>query len=37
MRELLHQRTPLFHEDFPLILLWSEKSGCTTLLKWFFY
>ena len=36
MLELLEQRTPLFDADFPLIFLWSEKSGCTTLVKWFF-
>ena len=27
---------PNYHKDFPIILYWSQKSGCTTLLKWFF-
>lgn len=30
-------RLPHFHEDFPLILFWSQKSGCTSLALWFFY
>ncbi|HHL0974610.1 TPA: sulfotransferase family 2 domain-containing protein [Bacillus cereus] len=30
-------RVPHFHEDFPLILFWSQKSGCTSLALWFFY
>lgn len=30
-------RVPYFHKDFPLILFWSHKSGCTSLLSWFFY
>lgn len=29
-------RPPLYHPDFPYILLWSQKSGCTTVVKWFF-
>lgn len=29
-------RVPLYHPDFPLILYWSQKAGCTTVLKWFF-
>jgi hypothetical protein len=30
------QRIPLFHPDLPVILMWSQKSGCTTVAKWFF-
>ncbi|MGG3626356.1 sulfotransferase family 2 domain-containing protein [Bacillus gobiensis] len=30
-------RGPLCHKDFPLILFWSEKAGCTNLTKWFFF
>ncbi|MEC2713935.1 sulfotransferase family 2 domain-containing protein [Bacillus cereus] len=30
-------RVPYFHKDFPLILFWSQKSGCTSLAHWFFY
>ena len=26
---------PLCREDFPVIVSWSPKSGCTTILKWF--
>ena len=29
-------RPPLYSPDFPLILMWSEKSACTTVAKWFF-
>jgi len=29
-------RTPLYHPDFPYILFWSQKAGCTTVVKWFF-
>ncbi|PEL32357.1 sulfotransferase family 2 domain-containing protein [Bacillus toyonensis] len=34
---LKQQRVPHFHKDFPLILFWSQKSGCTSLAHWFFY
>lgn len=30
------QRKPLFHPELPVVLLWSQKSGCTTVAKWFF-
>ena len=26
---------PLYNKDFPIIISWSPKSGCTTILKWF--
>lgn len=29
-------RPPLYHPDFPYVLFWSQKSGCTTVVKWFF-
>jgi len=29
-------RPPLYHPDFPYILFWSQKAGCTTVVKWFF-
>ncbi|MEM0909140.1 MAG: hypothetical protein AAGJ94_17370 [Pseudomonadota bacterium] len=29
-------RPPLYHPDFPYIFFWSQKSGCTTVVKWFF-
>ncbi|WP_157961896.1 sulfotransferase family 2 domain-containing protein [Acuticoccus kandeliae] len=29
-------RIPLYDPSFPYIILWSQKSGCTTVVKWFF-
>ncbi|KEK22788.1 sulfotransferase family 2 domain-containing protein [Bacillus gaemokensis] len=35
---LVHgSRAPHFHKDFPLILFWSQKSGCTSFAHWFFF
>jgi hypothetical protein len=34
---LIKNRTPLFHKKFPLIIFWTPKSGCTTMVKWFFF
>lgn len=28
---------PLYKKDFPIVVCWSAKSGCTTILKWFLY
>lgn len=28
---------PLVADDFPLVLCWSPKSGCTTTLRWFLF
>ncbi|WP_216828232.1 sulfotransferase family 2 domain-containing protein [Alkalihalobacterium elongatum] len=36
LKKLINFRTPLYNKDFPLILFWSQKSGCTSLVKWFF-
>lgn len=33
----LSRRTPLYHRDFPFVLLWAQKAGCTFLLKWFLW
>lgn len=30
-------RVPLHHPDFPLVLLYSEKAGCTSFTKWFLF
>lgn len=30
-------RQPLYDEKMPIMLLWSQKAGCTNLTKWFFY
>ncbi|WP_162408775.1 sulfotransferase family 2 domain-containing protein [Acuticoccus sediminis] len=29
-------RPPLYDPSFPYIVFWSQKSGCTTVVKWFF-
>jgi len=34
---LVKSRTPLYAEDFPLIVLYSQKSGSTSAVKWFFW
>lgn len=34
---LVQKRTPLQHIDVPFIVCWSQKSGCTSVLKWFLY
>ncbi|MDT9027452.1 sulfotransferase family 2 domain-containing protein [Rossellomorea yichunensis] len=28
---------PLYKKEFPLIFFWSPKSGCTSIIKWFFF
>ena len=33
----LRRRVPLYHADFPFVILWSQKAACTTVAKWFFY
>ncbi len=33
----LNQRMPLWHPDLPFVVLWSQKSGCTTVVKWVLY
>ncbi|MCZ0874844.1 sulfotransferase family 2 domain-containing protein [Peribacillus sp. AS_1] len=35
--KMLKYRVPYFNEEFPLILFWSQKSGCTSFAKWFFF
>lgn len=37
LEQIIQYRQPHYHKDFPLILFWSHKSGCTSLLKWFFF
>lgn len=34
---IVRYRAPHFHKDFPIVLFWSQKSGCTTLAKWFYH
>ncbi|MGB0748027.1 MAG: hypothetical protein ACPGO3_04730 [Magnetospiraceae bacterium] len=33
---LNYGRLPLYDPKIPMIFFWSEKSGCTSLVKWFF-
>ncbi|KAA6449396.1 sulfotransferase family 2 domain-containing protein [Bacillus swezeyi] len=37
LEHLIFPYTPLYKKDFPLILFWIPKSGCTTLNRWFFF
>ncbi|RCK09645.1 hypothetical protein DT075_36330 [Bacillus licheniformis] len=37
LNRLIYLYTPLYAEDFPIILFWIPKSGCTTLNRWFFF
>ncbi|MBH8597297.1 sulfotransferase family 2 domain-containing protein [Thermoactinomyces sp. CICC 10523] len=34
---ILNTWVPLFHPNFPIVLFWSQKSGCTSLFNWFFF
>jgi hypothetical protein len=36
VRDLIY-RTPLYHPDVPIVVLWSEKSACTSIVKWFLF
>ena len=35
LRRVIKDRIPHFHQDFPLTLFWSQKSGCTALANGF--
>ncbi|MFN2746427.1 MULTISPECIES: sulfotransferase family 2 domain-containing protein [Bacillus] len=37
LEHLIFPYTPLYQKDFPIILFWIPKSGCTTLNRWFFF
>lgn len=37
LKRIMRYRIPHYHKRFPLILFWSQKSGCTSLAKWFFF
>src|SRR5437867_1147460 len=37
LEKILIHRNPHFHRQFPIILHWSHKSGCTSLVNWFFF
>ncbi len=33
VNEILNQRLPHYHKNFPLMFFWSQKGGCTSLAK----
>lgn len=33
----LRLRLPHWHPDFPFLVAWAQKAGCTSVLKWFLY
>lgn len=35
--EALQKRLPHFHPSVPLLVAWSQKAGCTSVLKWFLF
>lgn len=35
--KVLSRRLPYYNENIPFICAWSQKSGCTTILKWFLF
>jgi Sulfotransferase family len=37
LKNLLKIAYPLYDEDFPLIIFWSPRGGCTSLIKWFYF
>lgn len=39
IKELIEygEHIPHFHKDFPIILFWSHRSGCTSPANWFFF
>ena len=37
LNKLIQTRKPLHHDALPFVLMWSQKSGCTAILRWFLY
>lgn len=37
LEPLLKTRTPYHHPGVPFVVLWSQKSGCTSAFKWFLW
>lgn len=37
LSKLIQTRKPLHHDALPFVLMWSQKSGCTAILRWFLY
>lgn len=37
LKLFIEHRGPLCNKELPIILFWSEKAGCTSFTKWFFF
>jgi hypothetical protein len=37
IKKLISPIPPLYEKKFPIIFFWSPKSGCTSLIKWYFF
>jgi hypothetical protein len=37
LNKLIQTRKPLHHDALPFVLMWSQKAGCTAILRWFLY
>ncbi|MGG3573004.1 sulfotransferase family 2 domain-containing protein [Bacillus gobiensis] len=37
LERIIRYKLPLFDQKVPIILFWTPKSGCTTIIKWFFF
>ncbi|KAB2488080.1 sulfotransferase family 2 domain-containing protein [Priestia endophytica] len=37
IKRIFGHRVPHYQRDFPIILFWSPRSGCTSFVKWFFF
>ncbi|MCA0987887.1 sulfotransferase family 2 domain-containing protein [Guptibacillus algicola] len=37
INKLVSPPLPLYDPTFPILLFWSPKAGCTSLVKWYFY
>lgn len=37
IKKLITPTSPLYGKVFPIIFFWSPKSGCTSLIKWYFF
>ncbi|NPC91402.1 sulfotransferase family 2 domain-containing protein [Bacillus sp. WMMC1349] len=37
LENVISPYTPLYAKDFPIIMFWIPKSGCTILNRWFFF
>ncbi|WP_158234681.1 sulfotransferase family 2 domain-containing protein [Lentibacillus sediminis] len=37
IKKLITLTLPLYKKEFPIIFFWSPKSGCTSLIKWYYF